>query len=66
MTRVDGTLESPPHPWTPASAHPVKGNLQCWRRQGCPVMREDEALLLEELEKIETENELEVGKDVEE
>ena len=23
-------------------AHPVKGNLQCWRRQGCPVMKEDE------------------------
>ena len=48
-------------------AHPVKGNLQCWRRQGCPVMREDEALLLlEELEKVETENGLGVGKDVEE
>ena len=48
-------------------AHPVKGNLKCWRRQGCPVMREDEALLLlEELEKIEIENGLEVGKDVEE
>ena len=48
-------------------AHPVKGNLQCWRRQGCPVMREDEALLLlEELEKVETENGLGVEKDVEE
>ena len=46
-------------------AHPTKGNIRSWRRQGCPVMREDEALLLlEELEEIESENEKSVEGDV--
>ena len=32
--------------------HPTKGALRCWRRQGCPIMDEEEALsLLSEVEK---------------
>ena len=32
--------------------HPTKGALRCWRRQGCPIMDEEEALsLLYEVEK---------------
>eukprot|EP00435_Cladocopium_sp_Y103_P074668 s444_g50.t1 len=34
--------------------HPTRGPLRCWKRQGCPVMRRDEALaLLKELEDLE-------------
>ena len=34
--------------------HPTKGALRCWRRQGCPIMDEEEALsLLSEVEKEE-------------
>ena len=34
--------------------HPTKGALRCWRRQGCPIMDEEEALsLLYEVEKEE-------------
>ena len=40
--------------------HPAKGPLRCWRRQGCPVMKESEALvLLEELERLEEKGESE-------
>ena len=31
--------------------HPERGEVQCWRRQGCPVLSEEEGLkLLKELE----------------
>ena len=43
--------------WTASScviSHPTKGTLKSWRRHGCPVMKQDEALeLLHEMEEAE-------------
>ena len=43
--------------WTASScaiSHPTKGTLRSWRRHGCPVMKQEEALeLLHEMEEVE-------------